>query len=291
VSSQTIPAGPSASRGLRSIVRTWGWFMLGGTLIGLVVAVGVAALTPPTYTAHVTLLVAPYDTTTGGVNTSDLEVAQALIPTFAELATTTPVLDRAISSTNANTNAQALAEAVSTHIPAGTNLLEISVSDRDPAQASDLAEAIASDLQVYAPPNPSDANVAKLVALTIVDPATAPTSRDGPGFLIRVALGGAIALFLTISIAFLGENVWQRRGAFRSTPDGPAPSVASQEPEAVEDAQGGPYAVPAWWRRARAAQTSLPPTWPSTRGLTSRPDSTTDDLVRPPIQPPRDVPR
>ncbi len=290
MSSQSIPAGPSASRGLRSIVRTWGWFILGGTVIGLVIAVGVAAITPPTYTAHVTLLVAPADTNTG-VNTSDLEVAQALIPTFAELATTTPVLDRVISSTNANTNVLALTQAVSTHIPAGTNLLEISVSDRDPAQASALANAIASDLQVYAPPNPSDANVAKLVALTVVDPATAPTVRDGPGFVIRVALGGAIALFLTISIAFLGENLWQRRGGFRTNPDGPSQTVATQDSEASEDPQGGPYAVPGWWRRARAGPQSPPPTWPAARGTTTRAGTPDDEFVARSTQPPRDASR
>jgi capsular polysaccharide biosynthesis protein len=290
MSSQPIPAGPSATRGLRSIVRTWGWFILGGTLIGLVIAVGVAAITPPTYTAHVTLLVAPADTNTG-VNTSDLEVSQALIPTFAELATTTPVLDRVINSTNANTNVVALTEAVSTHIPAGTNLLEISVSDRDPAQASALANAIASDLQVYAPPNPSDANVAKLVALTVVDPATTPTGRDGPGFVIRVALGGAIALFLTISIAFLGENLWQRRGAFRTSPDGPSQSVAPQESDAAEDSQGGPYAVPGWWRRARTGPQSPSPTWPAARGTTGRTGTADDEFAARSTQPPRDASR
>jgi capsular polysaccharide biosynthesis protein len=290
MTSQPSPGAPPPTRGLRSIARTWFWFILVGTLIGLVIAVGVAAITPPTYTAHATLLVAPADTNTG-VTTSDLQVAQALIPTFAELATTTPVLDRVIAATGASTDAETLATAVSTHVPAGTNLLDVSVSNRDPKMASELAEAIALDLKAYAPPDLSDPNVAKLVALSVVDPATPPTGRDGPGFLVRVALGGAIALFLTISIAFLGENVWQRRDAFRPKTDGRPGRDATPGSEAGEDPPTGPYALPGWWRRARVAQSSAPPTWPAARGSASKPDATSDELVGRPIQPPRDAPR
>jgi len=169
------------------------------------IAFGVAVVTPPTYTAHVTLLVSPASGT-GNTSTS-LDAARALTPTFAELATTGPVLDRVIKSTKSDTDAGGLAQSVSTHVPVGTSLLSIGVSDRDPAHASALANAIASELSAYAPPGGSDATAALQVVLTVVDPATAPSIRDGPSLQTKVLLGGAIALFLTISIALFIENI------------------------------------------------------------------------------------
>jgi capsular polysaccharide biosynthesis protein len=185
---------------IRSTVGSWFWFVLIGTVIGAAIAFGAAVVAPSTYTARVTLLVAPTPKTTGITN-SDLAVAQAYIPTLAELATIRPILDRVISQTHVSTDA----DAVTTHVPVGTSLLTISVSNPDAANASILANAIASEL--ISQSAGSDSNGGLELDLTIVEPATPPIGRDGPGLPIRVALGGAIALFLTISIAFLVENV------------------------------------------------------------------------------------
>ncbi len=41
------------TRGLRSIARTWFWFILLGTVVGVVAAFLISAVTPATYTARV----------------------------------------------------------------------------------------------------------------------------------------------------------------------------------------------------------------------------------------------
>lgn len=191
---------------LRSTARTWFWFVLGGTLLGAVIAFGVAVIAAPSYTARVTILVTP---ATSGlpITNGDLQLAQGLTPTFAELATTRTVLDRVIAATKVNTDSERLAQEVTTHVPVGTSLLTISVSNPDPANAAALANEIATELSTYAAPTGTDANAALHVELNVVDPATPPATRDGPGLAVRIALGAAIALFLTISIAFLVENV------------------------------------------------------------------------------------
>jgi capsular polysaccharide biosynthesis protein len=176
-------------------------------MLGAAIAFGLSVAVPPGYTAHVTILVTPAPRDTG-ITTSDLQVAQALIPTFAELATTRPVLDRVLSATHVPTDAENLAKSVTTSVPAGTNLLTLNVSSGDATEAAALANAIASELRAYNPPGGGTANAGLTVQLTVVDPATPPITRDGPGLLVRIALGGAIALFLTVSIAFLSENLW-----------------------------------------------------------------------------------
>ena len=212
----------TTSRRLRSTARTWFWFILGGTLLGAVIAFGLGTVAPPGYAASVTLLVSPIPKSTGITN-GDLQVAQGLTPTFAELATTRPILDRVIRRTGASVDIDALARSVTTRVPVGTSLLTISVLDQDAQQAASLANAIGSELRSYAQPTGLDPTQGLQVELTVVDPATPPTERDGPGLPVRIILGGAIALFLTSTIAFLVENVWPQK---RVTVAPPAPVMA-----------------------------------------------------------------
>ena len=218
----------TTSRRLRSTARTWFWFILGGTLLGAVIAFGLGTVAPPGYAASVTLLVSPIPKDTGITN-GDLQVAQGLTPTFAELATTRPILDRVIRRTGAEIEIDALARAVTTRVPVGTSLLTISVLDQDAQRAASLANAIGSELRSYAQPTGLDPTQGLQVELTVVDPATPPTERDGPGLPVRIILGAAIALFLTSTIAFLVENVWPQT---RATVAPPAPVVAAPTPPA-----------------------------------------------------------
>src|SRR3954469_10226889 len=84
--------------GFLVIFRTWLRLIILGAVVGASVSLGVALVTPPSYLSRVTLIVTP-TTSTGAIPFSDVEVTQALAPTFAELATTTPVLDRVIVDT------------------------------------------------------------------------------------------------------------------------------------------------------------------------------------------------
>ena len=210
-------------RGLRAIAHTWFGFVLAGTIVGAVAAFALTTISPPPYTARVTVLVAPVPRETGITN-DDLQVVRELTPTFAELTTTTPVLQRVLLTTHIASDTESLARSITTHVPAGTSLLDISVSDADPAAASALANALAAELGDYASPGPGDPVTGLQVEMTVVDPATPPISRDGPGLLIRTALGAAIAMFLTIALAFLVENIW---------PLGREPSEAAADPAAM----------------------------------------------------------
>ncbi len=194
-------------RGLRAIAHTWFGFVLVGTIVGAIAAFGLTTISPPPYLARVTLLVAPVPRETGITN-DDLQVVRELTPTFAELTTTTPVLQRVLLTTNIASDPESLARSITTHVPAGTSLLDISVSNPDPVAAAALANALAAELGDYASPGPGDPATGLQVEMTVVDPATPPVSRDGPGLLIRTALGAAIAMFLTIALAFLVENIW-----------------------------------------------------------------------------------
>ena len=194
------------TRPIRSTLRSWLWFVVLGCVVGTIVAGAVAAVVPPGYTARVVLLVAPAAKSTPTTN-DDLTAAQAYLPTLAELTTIRPVLQQVIASTGVTIDADALARQISTHVPVGTSLLEVMVTNPSPTTAAAIANGIAGELPTYATPTGGDPAGGVKLDLTVVDPAQPPTERDGPALPIRAALGGAIALFLTLSIAFLIENV------------------------------------------------------------------------------------
>jgi capsular polysaccharide biosynthesis protein len=137
---------------------------------------------------------------------SDVEVAQALAPTFAELSTTAPLLQRVITSTGVDMDVETLARAVTTHVPAATSLLDIGVTTRDPATAAALANAIATELVNYPQEGFAPQASALRVVLTVVDPAAPPTKEQGLSIILKTVLGGAIGLFIAISLAFFVEN-------------------------------------------------------------------------------------
>ena len=218
-------------------MRTWLGLIVVGTALGALVGFGVTFLTHPTYSASVTVWVTPTPKAEG-ISNADLDIVQALMPTLAELATKTPILKGAIESTGADITEQALADSVTTHVPAGTSLLTITVSQPDAKQAAALANAIAAELSDFLPAGDATSNL--LVDFTVVDPAVAPTVADGPGILVRTALGAAIGLFMTLSFVFLIENIWpQGRGDPRSGSSLSADATGTPTPQAAARTSGG----------------------------------------------------
>jgi capsular polysaccharide biosynthesis protein len=190
--------------------RAWFGLVVLGTLLGGAISLGVGLMSPPTYLGKVTVLVSP-PTGTNPITLSDVEVTQALAPTFAELTTTAPLLQRVITATRVDTDVDTLAKLVSTHVPVGTSLIEVGVSDHDPATAAALANEIASQLMAFR--SDTSSPVTSKVVLSVVDPAVAPRTPEGLSPVLRAVLGALIGLFLSISLGFLIENVG--RGAQR----------------------------------------------------------------------------
>ena len=195
--------GPTA---FVSTIRTWLAYLIVATVLGAIIGFGVSIISPPTYASSVTLLITPAASSVP-ISFSDVEVAQALAPTFSELATTTPVLQRVLTETGATSTPDRLARAIETRVPAGTSLVEVTVNDPDPVMAAAIANAVAAELVAYPSRGLTDQPVGLKIALSVVDPAFVPTSQAGPGTLIRTAIGALVALFLTLAVIFTIENV------------------------------------------------------------------------------------
>jgi succinoglycan biosynthesis transport protein ExoP len=198
---------------LRRGVRTWLLFALLCTVVGGVAGFGVALVMTPSYASTVEVLIAPPLNSDTALNVNDIQASQALVATYAELATGRTLLDRVIASTRVATTSDKLAGAVSTHAPVGTNLLQITVSSADPSSAAELANSIAAELAKYQFFGiGATTGVSAAVTVTVVDPAIPSTKPQGLGTLLTAALGALVGLMMAICFAFAVENLRRENG-------------------------------------------------------------------------------
>jgi capsular exopolysaccharide synthesis family protein len=160
----------------------------------------------PTYRADSQVFIS---VSTGG-NTSDLvqgsAFTQSRVKSYTDLATRPRVLLPVINQLRLATSPDELAQSITAENPLDTVLINISVTDTNPARAADVANAVAESLgaQVTLLEKPvgrqeSSVNVSSTQA------ATAPTSPASPNTKIDLALGLLLGLGLGIALALVQE--------------------------------------------------------------------------------------
>ncbi len=198
---------------IASVGRGWLPAAFGCAILGGVIAYLLASQAPTLYSSRASLLVGP-PPGASNVSLNDVLVGQALAPTYAELATTRPILARAISSAGVAVSVESLASAVSARATTNTGLVDIVVAYRDPSQSAALANAIANELATYSAGSSSVATPA--MAVTVVDPAVATGSTREDRVVQGAALGAGIGLALVVLLAFVTETL-RRQGRLART--------------------------------------------------------------------------
>lgn len=113
------------------------------------VAFGVSTVLPKTYRAEAQLavgrlLLAP------GPSYDDLLISESLSITYAELATTRPIVAAAIERLNLDLTPEGVSDRIEAQATAGS-FIELAVEDQDPARAAALANALAQELVEASP--------------------------------------------------------------------------------------------------------------------------------------------
>jgi len=180
-----------------------------------------SALATPTYTATADL----YFSVRTAAGVDDLAVAatfsQTQLASYATLAMTPTVLDPVADDFGVDGGARELAGRLAVTALDGTVLLDIAVTDTDPARAARLANAIADRVITVVEelsPSTVDAEGATVdesaVEGTVVAPATAPTSPSSPNVLLNLAAGVVLGLGLGVLVAVGSDGLDTRvRGA------------------------------------------------------------------------------
>jgi succinoglycan biosynthesis transport protein ExoP len=128
-----------------SVLRASSWLIVLSVVVAMIVALVVSLQLPRTYESRATLYVGQ-TLDDPGLDYSGLLASQILAQTYAELASTRPVLQAVIAELDLEVTAEDLKNTVSTEVPLEGTLLEIAVRDGDPEAAADIANAIAGQL-------------------------------------------------------------------------------------------------------------------------------------------------
>jgi len=192
---------------LRILAKHW----IGITLITVVVAASVAVWTflqPRVYTANAQTFVAIASSNDSSDPFTGATYTLQRITSYVQLVDSPDVLGPVIEELDLDRSVNSLAGSVSASNPVDTVLINISVSDLDPALAATIANATAVQLgSVIQSLETSSAGDIIPVQATLTDPAEPPGSPSSPRTRVNVLLGLLIGLALGVGYAFLRESL------------------------------------------------------------------------------------
>jgi capsular polysaccharide biosynthesis protein/Mrp family chromosome partitioning ATPase len=182
---------------LVSVARRWWWtILLASLLAGTAGALFTAAM-PASHEARVRMLVGPIS---GGDDT--VRAAGQLTRTYAELVSSTAVVNGTISELGLPYRPEQLKAAISPTADSATRLLIVRVQDSDPGRAVQIANELSSQLTAL---TSSDD---ELSSLLVIDPAVQAVPVGVPTTLV-VGLAGFAGLVGALTLVLLLENLDQ----------------------------------------------------------------------------------
>jgi succinoglycan biosynthesis transport protein ExoP len=179
--------------------------------VATLVVVGLAALftlwSPKVYEARTQLFVS----TSGGADTTQLlqgnTFTQQRVKSYSDLISTPTVLDPVIKDLHLNTTPDALGARITASVPLDTVLIDVLVDDANPQRAAAIAGAVGKqfsssvvDLERVSDNTPSP------VKVSVVRPASVPTSPISPKPTRNLALGVVLGLLLGVGVALLRDT-------------------------------------------------------------------------------------
>ena len=192
----------------RILKRFW-WIIAIATILGGLGGAGVAAVTPPTYSAGATVYVG----TTNSDSLSDLQQGNTLTTqraaTYADLAETTAVLSQARSALGGDVTVDGLRSSIASKAREDTSLIDITATGSSPSRVADESNAVATALVEQAA-NLDGSTAPGLVTFRIVQGATEPDDPLAPAPKYLTLIGAVIGFALGIVIVVLVTSVDSR---------------------------------------------------------------------------------
>src|SRR4026207_326311 len=133
------------------ILRRWWWLAL-LTVLGALAGYVISRQQTPVYQATTTVLVGDSIKSTN-VDRVDIQVSEALVQTYVEVAHRQPVLQGVVSALNLNGSWQALDKQIQVTQIESTQLIEIVVEGNSPEMARMIADEIVNQLILLSPTN------------------------------------------------------------------------------------------------------------------------------------------
>lgn len=181
-----------------SALRRHAPLALAHIVLGAIIGLAVALLSPPVYSSHTKALVAA----DGGDGTHSVSSASSVItnimPTLVEIGTSQSVVDRVSSSTGVDRSK--VAGAVKLSNPTNSLIIDVTAQASSPQDAQAIAQGEIKALRGEI----STMSIQKeevTLTLTDIDPASLPTSPSGPSRTRYTLIGGAVGGVLGVMTA------------------------------------------------------------------------------------------
>ncbi len=245
---------------LRIFRRFW-WLVVVLTIVGTAIAYIVTLFLTPGYQSTARLFVATQNGTSVTEAYQNNLFSQDRVNSYASLATSEQVAARAVDQLKAPISPEDLRNNISAAPEGKTVVLDVSVTDPNPAQAQTYANAVADQLVgLVSELETSRRGGSPAAGVVVVDEANYPTEQTGLGFWYILLIGAGSGLAVGLIAAVLWGIIDKRmRGtdAIEATMGtnlmGALPEDAERAAETVVDLDGtGIYA-----ERVRELRTNL----------------------------------
>lgn len=170
-----------------------------GYIILTVLAFAVLALAvttfcmTPRYTSTTKMYVLNRQTNEG-VTSSDLQSSTYLTKDYMEMIKSRTVIEAVIADLNLDSTYENVLGQISVSAASDTRVIAISVTDKDPYEARDIANAVRSAAAAHIQ------SVMNTEAVTVVDEANIPTKKSSPKTTKNVAMAGGFGLILALAV-------------------------------------------------------------------------------------------
>ena len=132
--------------------------------------------------------------TNEGVTSSDLQSSTYLTKDYMELIKSRNVIETVIADLNLDSTYEEVLEQINVSAASDTRVIAISVTDKDPYNACDIANAVRSASAAHIQ------SVMNTEAVTVVDEANIPTKKSSPSTMKNVVIAGGIGLILALAV-------------------------------------------------------------------------------------------
>jgi polysaccharide biosynthesis transport protein len=132
------------------VLRRWSWLLVASVLLAAGAAYLVSSSLPKVYEGKVTLIVGQ-STQASNPDLNQLLASQRLSQTYADLATTSPLLQQVIAKNSLGITPDDFRKRIVADAPRESTLVHLTVQDGDPARAATLANSLAAEMIAASP--------------------------------------------------------------------------------------------------------------------------------------------
>jgi capsular polysaccharide biosynthesis protein len=178
------------------LLSRWLLIMLVGitaALIGFAISFFVIA---PTYESTTKIYILNKNESQN-VTYSDMQLGTQLTKDYSELINSRYVLEEVIQKLRLNLDYQGLKEKVSVSSPTDTRIVAITVTDKDPVEAMNIANAIRESASNHI------GNVMDIDAVNVVESANMPTKKAAPSYLKWTVIAGMLGVMLVCAMILI----------------------------------------------------------------------------------------